>query len=677
MKRKKLTKTFAVLLSSCMLLSACGSTKDPSQGSEVNNSTSQSVSESSVEPEVKNYWEMLDEVSDTSELPDWTGEKLEVTIWNAAGTDASFYEARESNVVLKEIERVTGITFNVDGCYGNGGDTIDAKLPRVIASKQLPTLIYGYNIDAQLNELYDNGYLVNLTPYYENGYLDHYLYWAPLEEMKDLLYSVARAENGDLFLLPNTTGIEAYWEAANYYPEEYNAEYYNTYGKTPTSAVGHATQNAIYVREDILKALYPDALTLADIEQIYVDKGSFTEEQIFDVDMKSAEDFYKFLRDVKELIKTGDYVGKDGKPMEVTYGPDSGTDNFQWLTILPRAIKGWTANTDYFVTSDRSVENSDNLLEYGFSSDEYVQFMRELNALVNEDVISQNSMVDNNATFKEKYQNGHYAVVYGDNWPSPYTLDGGEDGWHYRPIWLDVPTTVDFGGYNALPQKTYYGIFKGDLSDEQVEQLVHMVDYLSSEVGILLQKWGPASAGLYVEDENGNRSYTDEEMITLVYEGTNASDTEVQVNTGIDAGKGANRPFAMFPCMNGGKTYDPEYLNRANMPRVADKATVYYNPGTLPGQSTAENSVSVKSGCQAYGLGMKVEGIAEFWTARDGFEKQLKKLIVVKPDKFDEELKNTIQYCEDNSLTEETLKEFNDLFIETNRAELKAAGLVK
>ena len=62
---------------------------------------------------------------------------------------------------------------------------------------------------------------------------------------------------------------------------------------------------------------------------------------------------------------------------------------------------------------------------------------------------------------------------------------------------------------------------------------------------------------------------------------------------------------------------------------------------------------------------------------RDGFEKQLKKLIVAKPDKFDEELKNTIQYCEDNSLTEETLKEFNDLFIETNRAELKAAGLVK
>lgn len=678
MKRKQLAKTFAMLLSTSMLLSACGATDTSSQ--EVSSSgseSSQPVTESVNEPEVQNYWEMLNEVSDTSELPNWTGEKLEISIWSAAGTDATFGEIRESNVVMKEIERVTGITINVDECFGNGGDNIDAKLPRVIASKDFPTIIYGYDIDSHFQELYDNGYLVDLTPYYEDGSLEHVTYWLPLEEMDELIYGNCRNKDGDLFLIPSTFGTESYWEAAGYYPKEYNAAYYNMYGMTPKSGVGHNTNNAIYVRSDILEALYPDALTFEEIEQIYVKEGSFTEEEIFDIDLNSAEDFYEFLHDVKELIKSGEYVGIDGKPVEVTYGPDSGTDNFQWLTLLPRAIKGWSANTDYFVTSDRTVGDSSKLLQYAFKTDEYVQFFKELNTLVNEDVISQNSLVDNNATFKEKYNNGHYAVVYGDNYPRPYEVKDSEGEWSYRPIWINVPTNVDFGGYNSLPRKMYYGIFKNDLTEEQIEQLVHFIDYMSSAVGQNLRFWGPESAGYFVEDENGNRTYTDEEFAAFVYEGENSAESELSVDTGIIVAKATKKPFNLFPMVDLNQTFSPVYLNAVNMPRQANDAKKYYNPGVLEGQSLAENSVSVKSGCEAYSLGLKVEGIAEFWTARAGFEDQLKKVLVATPDKFDKELENLFKYAEENGLTEETLKEFNDLFVETNYSELKVAGLVE
>lgn len=680
MKRKELTKTIAMLLASCLCLSACGSAVDSgaSKESSVSTVSTQSTSGSVEEVGTKNYWEMLDEVSDTSELPDWTGDKLEVSIWMAAGSDASFGEITDTNVVLKEIERVTGITFNPDECFGNGGDNIDAKLPKLVASNDFPTLVFGYDITSQLNELYDNGYLVNLTDYYQNGSLDHMLNWFPLEEMDNLIYGAMKAQNGEYFLLPylTTNSAVGYWDAAGYIPEKYDSLYWNTYQVTPKDSVGQTTATAIYVREDILKALYPDALTTEEIKQIYVDEGSFTEEQIYDLNFKSAEDFYSLLRDIKELLESGEYAGLDGKEMEVTYGPDTGTDNWQWMTALPRLVKGFTANTDYFVTSDRSAKDGENLLQYAYLTDKYVEFMKELNELVNEDVIAQNSLVDNAASFKEKYKNGHYAVIYGQMYPEAYTIDGSEAGWQYRPVWINVPTDVDFGGYSALSTPSYWGIFKNDLTDEQIEQIIHFFDYVNSEVGIKNSVWGPASAGLFEEDAEGNRTYTNAEMAALVYDGENNGASK---KYGIDITTTTERPFNSYPFpSSSGKTFFTEkYLIADKQDRVPEDALKYYNPGLLPGKSMAENSVAVKKGCQLYSLGLSVEGNKQFWAARAGFENQMKKVIVAKPEDFDKELNNLIGYAEENGLTEETLKEFNDLFVEVNRAELTQVGLIK
>ena len=291
MRRKKITKTLALLLASAMCLTACGSTKDPTPISAGSSEQDSQVSEETSQvPEKKNYWEMLDEVSDTSELPDWEGEKLEVGIWMANGTDAVVNPISESNVVLKEIERVTGIVFNADETFGNGGDSIDAKLPKLVAGKNFPTMVYGYNIGSQVNELYDNGYLYDLTEYYQNGSLDHLLYWAPLEEMDSYLYNTMKAKDGSYFLIPSMSAknMTSYWDATGYYPEEYDPTYWNTYAATPKNAVGELTNYVIYVREDILKELYPDALSVADLKKIYMEEGTFTEEQIYDVELKKA-----------------------------------------------------------------------------------------------------------------------------------------------------------------------------------------------------------------------------------------------------------------------------------------------------------------------------------------------------------------------------------------------------
>lgn len=110
MKKSKFIQMIALLLVAIMCLSACSHT-----GTEVANdpqtpaSEGTNAAEGTIEagetsaPEAKNYWEMFDEVSDTSELPDWPGETLEINIWYAGGTNYTLGTIPEGDVVFKEI----------------------------------------------------------------------------------------------------------------------------------------------------------------------------------------------------------------------------------------------------------------------------------------------------------------------------------------------------------------------------------------------------------------------------------------------------------------------------------------------------------------------------------------------------------------------------------------------
>lgn len=667
---KKRWKVLATLMAAAMCVTACGNELASDEKSSAESSQpkeSQAVSEEKQE-ETKNYWEMLDEVSDTSELPDWTGEKLEVTVWSAAGTDVLFGEISETNVVFKEIERVTGVVINAEDSFGNGGDNIDAKLPRVVASGEFPTMISGNNILSQFNELYENGYLADLSEYYDNGYLDHVQYWLPVEEMESVLYSKLRAEDGSLFLIPNVDG-QVYQAAAGYSVPEISQEYYNVYGSAPKHEGGKSTSAAIFVRDDVLKAVRPEALTTAEIKEIYMKEGSFTKDQIFDIKLESTEDFVELLRDIKEEISSGDYVGLNGDEVEVTYGPNADTDNWGWMVNLNPLMSGFDAN--YFTML--TVENAENgtMFDWGFRNDIYVDHMKTLNGLVREDIIAQNSLVDNAAIFDEKLKNGHYVVTYATNMSK---VDGGADGWGYRPVWIDMEydKTVEL---QTMSTSSYIGIFKDSVPEGQMEQLIHYIDYINSEVGWNLLFYGPESAGLFTVDAEGNRVYTDPEVKACMID---CEDNGANVKYGLLNQNVASMSFdGCWPVVVYPIHLSPYYKNKINLDKVESDAFIYFNPGTLPGKSWNENSLKMDDLYTMYSIGLNIESIAEFWKARAGFENQMKRVIVAATDsEFNTQLQALWDYAEEFGLTDEALKEYNELVIEANYNAFKAAGYV-
>ena len=338
----------------------------------------------------------------------------------------------------------------------------------------------------------------------------------PTENGADTLYAPCHTEDGEYYLIPCDQNPSYLYETSGYTVEEYDSEFYTMYGKTPANASNLTSAQAIWVRDDILTALYPDALTLEDIQNIYVEKGTFTKAEVFDVGLETTEDFFQFLRDIKAELADGNYVGLDGKAMEVTYGPNTETDNFDWLVTLPMDLNVWCANANYFSYFLNDDDASTPLLVKAWEQEETIEFMRSLNALVNEDVISANSLVDNAATYTEKVKNAHYAVVYGNG---ARKVTNELQANNYRPIYLSQLPDTTYGGIVPGGATTsYYGIFKDALTDEQLDQLVHALSYLASPVGVKCFEWGPASAGLFTEDANGNRTFTDPELeANIVY----------------------------------------------------------------------------------------------------------------------------------------------------------------
>ncbi len=689
MKKKEIKKVLAVMLAAAMCTTACGKT-DTTSGSEKKESESISsstpaTSETTEKTETKEYWQMLGEVSDTSELPDWTGDKLEVNVWFAASTDAIVGDIPATNVTFKEFERVTGVTFNVEESYGNGGEGIGAKLPKVIASKDLPNMIISYSTDAQMNDLYDNGYLLDLTEYFENGDLWGVEYWLPEEIGKDSAYSRFYASDGNIFQVPSGDINPTIYSLVDYAPEEFDAEYWNLYGNKPHTQGGtnYTSNNAFWVRDDILKAVRPEALTMAEIKEIYLEKGVFTKEEVFDIGLETVDDLYQLLRDIKAEVDTGKYVGLDGKQVEVTYGPNTETDNWDWMTMAIKWALGTKDGTDAFVWSVIDDDASTPLIQRVYEVDEAVEYMRNLNALVNEDVISKTSLVDNGTTFKEKGINGHYVVSYGNSAtnaiPNDDALTASKVEYGYRPIFLSQLPSETYGGFSTgnITLGQGVAIFKDTLTKEQQDQLVHALSYLASPVGANNFMWGPASAGLFTEDADGNRTYTDPELEANII---GKKDNEAAYKYGIVRGTCTTKNLFTMGIEGyslGYKMINPQYLAYGTSERMEADAKYYFNPGLFPEYTYANNMIMVNSASTAHGSGTKlVEGIKEWWSARPGYEKQLTKTIVAAPGEFDKELAELDAFVESVGFTDAALKEFNEKWIEANKDKLDAAGIV-
>lgn len=569
---------------------------------------------------------MGNEVDDSSDMPDWEGKKLKLVYWEASQFNSrSNGKTAGLDVVTPEIERVTGVSFDAEKSFDNGGESMENKVAKLSAANAWPDVIH-YGQKAIIDKLADGDIVYDLRPYLED--------YCPniVKQLKDAGlydYVLNQRTDGKVVRLPYVINFDLRYPDLE---ESQKLKVTNNY----------QTRNHVWVRDDILKKVYPNAKTQDEIEKIYLENGEFTEEDVTDVTFKTKEEYFDFLRKVDEMdIKEGNqkvYAGYIA----------SGTDNWNVLTTMG-CLYGQNVNVSYDTNYFTYWDNETNQIEYKFKQPEFKDILQDWTNLVREDILSKESLVDNRSTFEQKRDNGLYAVVYANDQPNDSTIKQNGKGFRYRKVFVDIaPNTDKYTFVTGVPVGDDFAVVKKNVSESDLCQILTYYDYMMSDAGLKLSVWGPRDAGLFEEDDEGHRTYKDKELEKcMVYDEPN--ERNVYYNLwygGLTAWPG----FASSDI----NEFAPKLMY--DMERQAGQANKYFSMSKF-------RPLEVKTSISPDIYRIDDKNAAKFWEARTSFEVALFKIYITNNDQeFDEAYNNAVSIAERNGLTDDALKGINDSF---------------
>lgn len=577
---------------------------------------------------------------DTSDLPDWQGNQLNLVSWNAHGAGGSARLIPEGNIVDPEITRVTGVTIDPNLSYDNGGVSAEEMLAKLVATGDYPAFAGALTADF-VKRLADEGIIYDLTEYLPK-YAPDLVANLPADKLPNFWEDtrVTGGYPGKVYGMP--ISYQPDW-MQSLYPDQDLSKYVEPKTEYPF----------FYMRDDIVKMLYPEAKSQDEIDALYEKNGTFTREEIFDIPLKNAEDFYNLLQAIKDLG-----LMENGKPVDPFY-VYSGGDNWALIAYFTSGLfgrnAGWRPDGNNFTFFNRLTQE----VEYNYMQPEFKDEIYYINKLVRDGLGSKESLVDNGATFEQKRDSGQYATGYAWLRPNEETLANIGKEYRYRKVYIDKePDTAKYtfttdGASNGMGWNC---IFKSVVSEEDLPQLLNYFNFFWTDAGKRVVYWGPRSAGMFTE-ENGVRQYVDPDLANeIVY-------SSVQ-NMGID--KGAYAKYGLG-YVNGYLVVRPSVPNNLHpmfsYPSIATKegGFKYFNPGYLdPYDSKLIPSISALiTNFQGAGIA----GIEKWSDSKTELEMSLTKVFGASDDdEFERLYANYIETAKSCGLDEETLVEINEYY---------------
>lgn len=585
-----------------------------------------------------NVNEIGNEYSTIDDMPDWTGDKLDLVVWYGYGSnDAYIGKTAKDDKFRAEMERVTGVKIS-DSSFDNGGQTGDTKIAKMVSTGNWPHV--GVGLEASIAQsLVEEGLLYDLTELIPE-YMPNYS--KMLNSSEEIKKQYDRAEDGD-----GTYALRRLHKRAFQFADpEYTAEKYAKIIQ-PTDS-----RKWIWVRDDILKKVYPEAKTQAEIKKIFMEKGKFDAEDMSDVVIRSKEEFRTLLEKINELNIT-----EGGRKVWPFY-THAGEDNWDLLTIFGPSFAGAGANSDVI----------NNFTYYDGNKDEMVvtaeqEWFKELcwffTELVIDDIASREALVDNKTAFEQKKANGEYAIFYGNMIPpTDEALQAAGKNFSYRKVMIDVPgdpdTFVDRDASKGVFDQYPMYFFKS-LDETKLEQTLRFIDFFYSEAGMKFANWGPKKAGLYEEDENGNMRYTDKKYeAAQLYEG----DQQVYIDYGLYSFPRID--FFLVP--DGLNKYQPELVYGDDIERTESDWSKAWNYSYIePRQDFPYTDMA----WSIYSFGKYSENINAFWNARQSSEDAMKKIFTASNrEEFDAYYDEMVKKLSSNGLNQEATAEMLEILIE-------------
>ncbi len=575
----------------------------------------------------------FNDYKDSEDIPSWTGEKLKLSVWMDANSTETYVTGGESkdDAVSPEIERITGVIYDIDNSFDNGGNSYDAKITQIIAADDYPAMAYSL---PEISELVKTDALYDLTPYLEKYCPNIMKYYGP-DTIFGSIWKDQQNKYGGMYALQMgqyTSALERMVKIDGAYDlTDEQIKSVNGPGTTP--------HGYVYVRDDVLKMIYPEAHTYKELQAIYDKNGKFTEEEIFDVPWNTPQDFIDFLYKVDSLE-----LPDDGNGQVYTTFTHNGTDNWGACTqMLP--MFGYTG--DYFDYYDLK----DGKVKYTYKEDWFKDILKTYNKLIRDGVASSEALLDTQQNFKEKYNNGRYLVALSitppeNNVGAQYT---------YRKVYAKYTSGWDkclaiSPSYDSLKKVSF---FKKGISENELIQALRAIDFECSLPGQKLTFWGAKSAGLYTEDENGKLQYTNQDLANQMLD-SNAYGFDLIDKYGLREGPRPGRTVCYTSPFNPLAHYErPSTVeNRFN--------AAYVDPISYP--------VYTDANFYSSNYTAELPGAKKFWLARNAFEDVLTQVFAAAGDaQFEERYKAMCELAERNGLTDDMLADYQKLFEENNK----------
>ena len=567
--------------------------------------------------EVDANYQWLDaSLTDTSQLDAYAGQnKIELTAWSVSELLSG--KKSSDDVVSKEIERVTGVSFKENGIVDNKDSTAEQRYNQ-LSMTGLPDIAYGRGwIDPEA--LWD---LTDLVDKYCPTIK------ARMPESVWKATQVTGGESGKVYGIPYALGNVGLSEIDTEADPQ----------KTVMFEYNHEPYPYIMVRDDVLKAAYPEAKTQAEIDALYETQGYFTEEDLFDVEITSAQQFRtEFLPKIQNVLDTAKnpdgtyrYTMKGGrkvKAMLVTGGQDADTWDFMGVTIPKLLGATGTHYNTHFTYWDKQTQKIELMLTQDFYKNEVYEWAK----LINEGtIVSKEGMTTVHSTIQSEYNSGYYAIGYLSNsYPQgmqcQYTSENGQtERVQYRKVYMKIPVGDHFEFMSSgapIPHSVMF--FKDSVRESDLPQLLRWLDYQCSRLGDKLYAWGPSSAGLFNEDENGVRTYKDEELANQMVYSTATMGSLVQKYNLSNASLPSAQPVFPF-CVYGTSTAHPKASY--DLSKVDGLINSFFSSATVC-KDIKPIGIAKKSSLHEW-TDSDLEGIENIWGKRAGIEADLKQILL-------------------------------------------------
>lgn len=479
----KSVRFIGLLLALCMLFSlfvGCSKKQDVNAPDEASN---QNTNE-----ELTNQTDNADE-EDVAEQKYMPEKEINPKAWFTWADTFAPPKRPVEDVVGEEIRRITKVNYTQDDILANNGVTGPERLNMFIATDTLPEIIYAQVSSSSdiINTLIESGRVWDLTPYLEK--------YAP-----NILQRV-RPETWECWYRDGKIyGIPGDFPASEAYES-------NMTELAKKQIADKPSPFHICVRDDLLKAVYPETKNTEELKAALEANGKLTWEDM-KTPMETPEDLLDFLRKVKAMnVKT---QGKDAIPL------DMWTEGW-WIAPFAQCY-GFVNEGAWGVTWSYET----NSVYWAPSTPEYKEYLYWLHTAYKEKLMDQETFVMSDDQRNAKINAGLYAVTH--NWQDingiNNNIKANGDNFAYR---LVKGMTKEINGdpqyYIEDPRGGNFLMISKNVPEDELIQLINWIDFMYSYEGEELMAWGPESAGLW-EIRDGVKTFKDPDLMENAMYGT-------------------------------------------------------------------------------------------------------------------------------------------------------------